>query len=69
MQFWRALLAAMTDMTFKKNKADPCLYFNWIGGFLILWMSWVDNCLVAGPGDLVKRAKKEIMSRFKCDKL
>eukprot|EP00957_Ditylum_brightwellii_P140000 10668123-Ditylum_brightwellii.AAC.1 len=62
MQFWRALLAAMTDMTFKNNKADPCLYFNWIGGFLILWMSWVDNCLVTGPGELVKGAKKELMS-------
>eukprot|EP00957_Ditylum_brightwellii_P097786 7446321-Ditylum_brightwellii.AAC.1 len=69
MQFWHALLAAMTDMTFKRNKADPCLYFNWIGGFLILWMSWVDDCLVAGPGDLVQEAKKEMMLQFECDKV
>eukprot|EP00957_Ditylum_brightwellii_P167544 12754694-Ditylum_brightwellii.AAC.1 len=27
MQFWRALLAAMTDMGFKRIKAEPCLYF------------------------------------------
>eukprot|EP00957_Ditylum_brightwellii_P036946 2796796-Ditylum_brightwellii.AAC.1 len=27
MQFWRALLAAMMDMKFERNKADPCLYF------------------------------------------
>eukprot|EP00957_Ditylum_brightwellii_P198734 15147904-Ditylum_brightwellii.AAC.1 len=59
----------MTDMTFKKNKADPCLYFNWIGGFLILWMSWVDDCLVAGPGELVKGAKKEMISRFECNEI
>eukprot|EP00957_Ditylum_brightwellii_P008239 623296-Ditylum_brightwellii.AAC.1 len=32
-------------------------------------MSWVDDCLVAGLGELVKGAKKEMMSQFECNKL
>eukprot|EP00957_Ditylum_brightwellii_P207232 15352091-Ditylum_brightwellii.AAC.1 len=59
----------MTDMGFKRNKVDLCLYFKWIGGFLITWMSWVDECLVAGPQELVCEAKREMMSQFECNKL
>eukprot|EP00957_Ditylum_brightwellii_P083956 6381588-Ditylum_brightwellii.AAC.1 len=69
MQFWRALLAAMLDMRFNQNKANPCLYFKWAGGFLILWMSWVDDCMVADPTSLVRKAKKDMMSQFECNKL
>eukprot|EP00957_Ditylum_brightwellii_P165711 12615256-Ditylum_brightwellii.AAC.1 len=69
MQFWRALLAAMLDMRFNQNKDDPCLYFKWVGGFLILWMSWVDDCMVAGSTSLVREAKKDMMLQFECDEL
>eukprot|EP00957_Ditylum_brightwellii_P129533 9880112-Ditylum_brightwellii.AAC.1 len=69
MQFWRVLLAALLDMRFNQNKADPCLYFKWVGGFLILWMLWLENCMVAGPTSLVRKAKKDMMLQFECNKL
>ena len=27
--FWTRLLIAFTEMNFKQNAADPCLYYNW----------------------------------------
>eukprot|EP00957_Ditylum_brightwellii_P076377 5805022-Ditylum_brightwellii.AAC.1 len=68
-QFWRELLNAMKHMKFQRNKADPCLYYKWVGSFLILWVSWVDDCLVAGLPKLVKNAKTEMTGLFECKEL
>ena len=48
MQFWREMKQAFSHMEYKRNKADPCLYHKWIGGKLMIWITWVDNCLIAG---------------------
>eukprot|EP00957_Ditylum_brightwellii_P006476 491011-Ditylum_brightwellii.AAC.1 len=56
-------------MKFQRNKANPCLYCKWVGGCLILWMSWVDDCLVAGPPELIKNAKTEMTGLFECKEL
>ena len=45
--FWVELLKAFYDMCYKQSKADPCLYYQWTSIGLILWISWVDDCLVA----------------------
>jgi hypothetical protein len=37
--------------------ADPCLYFCWIMRGLIIWLSWIDDCLVAGNEEGVLAAK------------
>eukprot|EP00957_Ditylum_brightwellii_P003744 284488-Ditylum_brightwellii.AAC.1 len=56
-------------MKFQRNKANPYLYYKWIGSCLIMWMSWVDDCLVAGPLELVEIAKAEMTGLFECKEL
>jgi hypothetical protein len=60
---------AFKDMQYNRSKADPCLYFYWTTIGLILWISWVDDCLVAGEKLEVLKAKGEMMSRFDCDEV
>jgi hypothetical protein len=56
--FWRELLKAFKAMHFQRSKADPCLYYKWNDDGLILWISWVDDCLVAGNEKQVLNTKK-----------
>ena len=67
--FWVELLKAFYDMCYKRSKADPCLYYQWTSIGLILWISWVDDCLVTGNKKNVLHAKSEMMSRFDCDEV
>jgi hypothetical protein len=46
--FWREFRKALDDMTYEKIMADPCLYFCWTMTGLIIWLSWIDDCLVVG---------------------
>ncbi len=58
MAFLRQLLMAFESMNFKRSKADPCLYFDWTALGLVLWLSWIDDCLVVGQEEAVRKAKK-----------
>jgi hypothetical protein len=46
--FWKQLLKAFASMDYVRSKADPCLYFAWTVNGLVIWISWVDDCLVCG---------------------
>ena len=63
-QFWRALLMCFKSMNVLKSKVDPCLYYKWEPKGLVIWLSWVDDCLVVGPKPAVMRARDEFMARF-----
>jgi hypothetical protein len=69
MAFWRELVKALTDMTFKRSAADPCLYYCWTVYGLVVWLSWIDDCLVSGDKRAVDFAKEQMKSRFECDDL
>jgi histone deacetylase 1/2 len=69
MAFWRQLLKAFRSMGFKRSKADPCLYFAWTLLGLVLWISWIDDCLVVGKAEGVKKAKRKLTNRFDCDEV
>ena len=56
-------------MTFDHSKANLCLFFKWTKDGLILWVTWVDDCLVCGRNDGVLVAKKQLMERFDCDEI
>eukprot|EP00957_Ditylum_brightwellii_P123347 9405115-Ditylum_brightwellii.AAC.1 len=56
-------------MVYKRNKADPCLMYKWVDGYLVMWMTWVDDCLVAYPDSLVKVDKEKMMNLFECKEL
>jgi Reverse transcriptase (RNA-dependent DNA polymerase) len=40
--FWLKLLEALHGMGYERIKADPCLYFDYTVGGLVIWLSWVD---------------------------
>ena len=45
--FWRLLLGIMNSMGYKRNRADPCLYYKWDSTMgLIMWISFIDDMLV-----------------------
>ena len=74
-QYWKEMLRAFRHMNYERSKADPCLYFRWIKDpttmkdRLIVWLIWVDDCLILGPKTMVDSAKKEMMKLFDCDDL
>lgn len=67
MAFWRELLRAMRFMGFERNKADPCLYYKWGRDGLVMWISWVDDCLCIGPKTAVMKSKQEMKKVFDVD--
>jgi hypothetical protein len=67
--FWKQLIMAFASMEFIYSKANPCLYFSWNTSGLIVWISWVDDCLVVGKKEGVIIAKKHMMDQFDCDKI
>jgi hypothetical protein len=67
--FWVQLLKALRDMKFDRSNADPCLYFKWTAIGLVLWISWVDDCVSVGKKELVLSAKKGMTDRFDCDEV
>jgi len=69
MQYWREMVKAFTYMQYERNKADPCLYFKWVNEKLVFWITWVDDCVIAGPKERVTEAKHQMMKLFDCEEL
>ena len=67
MAFWRKILQCFDDMGFKRSKADPCLYFKWTLFGLVIWLSWIDDCLCVGSKQGVMKAKQQMKDQFDCD--
>eukprot|EP00957_Ditylum_brightwellii_P130450 9951251-Ditylum_brightwellii.AAC.1 len=55
MAFWKKLLECMKDMKYQRNGSDPCLYFKWTSTSLIIWLSWIDDCMVWVPREEVSK--------------
>jgi hypothetical protein len=60
-EFRKMLVMAMKHMSFERSKVDPCLFFKWTAYGLVLWVTWVDDCLVCGKKEGVLQAKKKLM--------
>ena len=65
--FWKELLKCMSDMKYERNGVDLCMYFRWTMAGLVIWLSWVDDCMLWGPREVVPKENEEFMSRFDCD--
>jgi hypothetical protein len=65
-QFWRECRMAMDGMNLAKNAVDPCLFYLWIDGHLIVILLWVDDFAIFGPDELVPGIKNELQSLFNC---
>jgi hypothetical protein len=68
-RFWLFLLGIFKTLAFKYNRADPCLYYHWGENGLVMWASWVDDCLGIGIKSEVLRTKNLIAGKLKCDDL
>jgi Reverse transcriptase (RNA-dependent DNA polymerase) len=44
--FWKELLIAFKSMGFRRSKAEPCLCVKNSENGVVLWISWVDNCML-----------------------
>eukprot|EP00957_Ditylum_brightwellii_P081812 6224370-Ditylum_brightwellii.AAC.1 len=62
-------MKAFKFMSYKCNKADPCMTFKWVDSHLVLWIIWVDDCLNAGLDQEVRKAVKEMHLMFECKDL
>jgi hypothetical protein len=67
--FWKQLIMAFASMNYVQSKATPCLYFDWNVDGLVVWISWVDDCLVCVKQNGVLVAKKQMMDRFNCGEI
>ena len=66
-QFCKELLKSFRFMKYTRNRAGPCLYFIWVKGKLVIWISWVDDCLLTGTKERTQLAKRKRMSLFECE--
>ncbi len=57
---------AASAMGLKQITADPCLYYKWVNGWLVMMMSWIDNNAIVGQESDVMDLKKALMNQFEC---
>ncbi len=67
MVFYRKLLAAMQNIGLKRSTANPCLYYKWERGRLVIMILWIDDNMILGPEDLVMQVKADLMKQFECE--
>jgi len=65
--FWQKLCGAFWNMSLQRSKADPCLHFKWTALGLLIWLMWVDDCLIIGNKADVLKSKAEMKALFECD--
>jgi hypothetical protein len=56
---WLKLLEALHGVKYMRSKAGPCLYYAWDSSGLMIWLSWVDDCLIIGNKEGVQNAKNQ----------
>ena len=67
LMFWKLLLKCMRSMDMEKSWADPCMYYKETVNALVVWISWMDDCLCVGLNVEVQKARTYILARFECD--
>ena len=68
-RFWIELLKVFRELKYKKSEADPCLYFKWTLTGLIIWFTWVDDCVTCGNKDAVEIERDKLKGIFDCEDL
>lgn len=58
---------ALSFINFERSEADPCLFHQCVNGELVLFLLWVDDCLVAEPKKKVRTLVEGFMELFTCE--
>ena len=64
--FYKTLVDKVQEHKYERLKAHPCLYFCWRSGQLSLMILWVDDLILFGIPNNIKKMKSNLMSAFKC---
>ena len=66
-RFWIFLLSVLRKFAFERSKADPCVYYKWKNGRLLIVASWVDDLLLCGNKADVLELKKQLFDTMECE--
>jgi hypothetical protein len=64
LQWFRECCKALTFLNWKRSKADPCLSYKWIDLKLVIFLLWVDDCLITGQKEDVERETNDWRTLF-----
>ena len=64
--FFKMFATHIKNATYKQSKADPCLYYGWINGEMLVFVVWVDDVMVLGPPKLVEQVQHDLEKAFMC---
>jgi hypothetical protein len=64
---WRQPLCAAKAMGLTQSNADPCLYFKWVKGRIVMVMSWINDNAIIGQESDVLNQKNELKTLFECN--
>ena len=64
--FFKTFATHIKNVTYKQSKADPCLYYGWINGELVMFVAWVDDLMILGPPNLVEQVQRDLEKAFTC---
>jgi hypothetical protein len=65
--FWRQLSRTAKAMGLTQSNADPCLYFKWVYGRIVMMMSWIEDNAIIGQESDVLNLKNELKKQFECN--
>ncbi len=54
-------------MGLAQSNTDPCLYFKWVEGKIVMMMSWINDNAIVGQDSDVLNLKRELMKQFECN--
>jgi hypothetical protein len=72
LRFFRTLKAHLTvHIGMKTSQSDPCVFYlkDGNGRTRLIVASHVDNCIMAGPKDVIEQFKTDVKTRFNISNL
>ena len=67
-RFWVLLQSIFLKLSHKRSNKDPCMFHKWSEkDSLVVWLSWVDDCLCTAKKESVEEVKEESKKEFEVD--
>ena len=64
LQRFRECCKALKFLKWTRSKADPCLSYKWIDNKLVIFLLWVDDCLITGQVEDVEKETNDWRTLF-----
>ena len=64
--FYRTFKNGVKTKGYQRSKADPCMFFRWKDGRLVLFLVWIDDIVIFGTPADVKEVEENIKKIFVC---